>query len=37
MKVLVLSVTAGQGHNSIAAAVMEELEKSGVETKKIDI
>jgi len=37
MKILVLSVTAGEGHNAIARAVVEELESRGIETKKVDI
>ncbi len=37
MKVLVLSVTAGEGHNSISKAVIQQLNEMGIENKMIDI
>lgn len=37
MKVLLISVTAGYGHHSTANAVADELEKRGIELRKIDL
>ncbi len=36
MKVLLLSITAGQGHNSTARAISDYLEMYGVETRTVD-
>jgi processive 1,2-diacylglycerol beta-glucosyltransferase len=36
MKVLVLSVTAGQGHNSTAKAICAQLESIGCEARMLD-
>lgn len=36
MKVLVLSVTAGYGHNAAAQAVIEQFNKKGIECKMVD-
>lgn len=36
MKVLVLSVTAGYGHNIAAQAVLEQLDKKGIECKMVN-
>ncbi len=36
MKVLILSITAGQGHNSVAKAVADDLEQRGIETRIVD-
>ncbi len=36
MKVLVLSVTAGYGHNIAAQAIMEQFEKKGIECSMVD-
>lgn len=37
MRVLVFTVTAGEGHNAIAKAVCEELESRGIETRLVDL
>ena len=36
MKVLIMSVTAGNGHNSTAQAMIEEFEKNGIECHLLD-
>jgi len=37
MKVLVFTITAGEGHNSTAAAIKEGIESRGVECKLVDV
>ncbi len=37
MKLLILSMTVGEGHNSIAKSVADEIEKMGVETKIVQL
>lgn len=37
MKVLVLTITAGEGHNSTAAAIKEGIESRGVDCKVVDV
>ncbi|MBQ8174120.1 MAG: galactosyldiacylglycerol synthase [Clostridia bacterium] len=36
MKVLILTITAGEGHNSTAAAIQKDLEARGVECRTLD-
>ena len=36
MKVLILTVSTGEGHNSAASAIEDELKKRGAETRLLD-
>ena len=37
MKVLILTMTAGEGHNSIARALSKQFDETGIENKIYDI